>query len=201
MKNFFKENLALIVGVALPFLLAGLFFVAGSIAQQQVDDPRFALILIKDYYENPDLPWSIGIDKGRLAVSIRPIKDKDKANLSYMAVPAVYILEPGTENARKLDIPLDTATPGPVTSKDIETVNRSGRISTDLVAPDGYRFEYNSGYNGSLLGEIFGMRYASSSSTAYVLVKPPRRMAVKGLDALQNATFLGWIVPPDDPVP
>ncbi|HRC27418.1 MAG TPA: hypothetical protein PKX87_08320, partial [Alphaproteobacteria bacterium] len=63
MRSFFKENLALVTGLALPLLLIGFFVVAGSLSRATVPDPRHDLVFTIDYYKNMDnRPWTINLE-------------------------------------------------------------------------------------------------------------------------------------------
>lgn len=192
MNNFFKQNIALVVGIALPLLLAALFYVAGEVSQRTVPDPRYAVLFVKDYYDNTDVPWSIKVKDGKVDISISDTR-VNAQNYGWTK-PTLYILEPGKKSARKIAVEFDPDHRGPVTSPDLESVQKGAHISTDSSAPDGYRFEYDARSGGGLFREIFGGPGHRDSS--YALVNSSRRVGVlTPPDTLYSATFLGWVIP------
>lgn len=197
MWKFFKENVTLISGIALPVLLVILFYIFGEAAKKTVEDPRYAAVFVRDYYPNNDLPWTIKTEGGKIVASVRALKEGE--NIAGWTKPGLYVFDPKENVARRIELAFDTEKPGPATSPELDALNASGRIVDDPVSPDGYRFEYRSGYDGSLLGEVFGMR--SGRNSYYVLLKPPRTVPITAAEPLYSATFLGWVVPENGPQP
>lgn len=191
MKNFFKENIALIAGIALPFLLVAFFYIAEEIARRAVPDPLYAVVFVRDYYGNSGSPYQIRVENGRIVAEVKP--PEDNTNAQSWGKPELYVQEPGKRSARKIAINFDLSASGPVGSPDLDVLNAMGHISTDPTAPDGYGFDCNARYNGGLLGEVLSIR--GQRDSCYALIKPPRRIPITTPDPLYSANFLGWIIP------
>lgn len=188
MRSFFKENLALVTGLALPLLLIGFFVVAGSLSRATVPDPRHDLVFTIDYYKNMDnRPWTINLESGKIVIRKRKIARNETA---YSEAPRLYVFDHTTLSARKLDVDFSQVdSQGKVSSPALDSINKNAVLEGPL-APDGYRFDYVGYGHGGFLGDVFGM---SGPRSAYALVKDTRSIPIKGSEAFYNAEFIGWV--------
>lgn len=187
MKDFLKENIALVAGIALPIVLIAFFFIAERVAQETVPDPQYSALFAVNYNKSYDnQPYAIALEDGRLAIR----KTKDVKDNAYIQKPELYLFDRRTLFADKVEIDFDHPDKdGTISSPTLDALNRRA-ITPGPASPDGYRFEYDSRYRSGLFGEIFGMGHTSSY---YALVRPPRSIPVKGPQAIYQAEFLGWV--------
>lgn len=186
MKRFFKENITLFAGIALPLILIGFFLIAGQIGKTTVPDPQYDLVFAVDYYKNiENRLWNIDIESGKIVIRKRK-GDKNE----YSPLPRLYVFDRKTLSAARLDLDFEkTDSEGVLSSPLIESLNKRPLFPTP-VSPDGYRLEYF-GRNGTgMLGEIFGMR---GHPWYYVLAKGARTIPLKGQENLYNAEFIAWV--------
>ncbi len=188
MRSFFKENLALVTGLALPLLLIGFFVAAGSLGRATVPDPRHDAVFAVDYYKNMDnRPWTIALESGKIVIRKRKTTQNEAV---YGGAPRLYVFDHTTLSARKLDVDFDRVdAQGSVSSPTLDSVNKRTVLEGPL-APDGYRFDYVGYGSGGFLGDVFGM---SRSRSAYALVKDSRSIPVKGPEAFYNVEIIGWV--------
>ena len=186
MKQFFKENFVLAMGIALPLVLIVLFYIAGQVSRQAVADPQYDALFAVDYHDNASgNPYSIAVDNDKLVIKYRPASDQDR----HYAKPRLFRFDHETQQAKLIDIDFDAAEDGVVTDPDIAALNEN-KIDPNPSSPDGYQFEYS--YNsGGLFSEFFG---GYNSRNRYVLSKGPRRIPVQGSEPYWSAHFIGWVV-------
>ncbi|MCB9979249.1 MAG: hypothetical protein H6862_06575 [Rhodospirillales bacterium] len=186
MKTFFKENILLLCGIALPLILIGFFLVAGQIGKTSVPAPQYDLVFAVDYYKNSqNRQWDINLESGKIIIQKRKI-EKDGPD----TLPRLYVFNRRTLSAQRLDLDFDkTDSQGVLTDPLLENINKR-EILPGPIAPDGYRFEYAGNGGSGLLGEIFGM---SRRRWAYALVNGARTIPVKGDVSIYNAEIIAWI--------
>jgi len=192
MKRFLKENIALALGIALPLLLMAVFFIAGKAATVSVDDPRYDAIFVTNYYENlndPNQPWKIGVDDGKLAILFRPLPNTPHP--PYYNKPQIYRFNHDTLRAELIDINFDNVVDGKVSDPDIDALNAK-KLNPGPESPDGYRFEYHyRSSGGGVAGELFGFgRYRDST---YAMKKGPRAIMIEAPQPYYQAKLLAWV--------
>ena len=80
MKNWIKENLVLVIGLALPILLIVLFFVATVIPKMVSTPPKYEVLFsVQDYgYQNkPDYTIDFNVKNNQLMVKAKKTDGKD----------------------------------------------------------------------------------------------------------------------------
>lgn len=187
MKTFFKENIVLLCGIALPLILIGFFLVAGQIGKASAPDPQYDLVFVSSYYENSEnRPWNIALESGNILIQKRKI-ERDE----YATLPRLYLFDRKRLFAQKIDLDFDkTDSQGVLIDPLLEDINKR-ELLPGPVAPDGYRFEYIGNGGSGLLGNIFGM---SRRRWTYALINGARTIPVIGSDGgyIYNAQIIAW---------
>lgn len=183
MKEFLKENLVMIAGIALPLIVALIFFASIQIGKINIDPPQYKVLFLSgNYYNNP---YTVRIKNSQAFFKYTEPKNN---NHDYNR-PALYVYDPSKNASIEIDLPKlndDLAQ-----DEKIITFLKDEKITSNSTSPDGYRFEQNYHRNGNLITEIFGGGYRSRSS--YVLKK--KQNIVKVPNAPRYHTkFVGWIV-------
>lgn len=203
MKQWIKQNLVLLSGIALPVLLVGGFFILSNLPRQLADPPQYDFLLVGyryDYQHPANYYLSFEVRDGRLTGKVVP---KESGNAGYNRQTASiyrYIAAQNTFEEIEYDLPeglddLEKAVPLSLEQTSDLKLDKRTR------SPDGYVFEYL-GYRGrgGLLGEMFGMRRRYDSN--YVLKKDSAYfdLPVPSSDTWyqNNLHFIGWIVEEGD---
>ncbi len=187
MKNFFKENYALVAGIALPLALIAVFFLAGKASVMSVPAPQYDAVFATDYRPNQsNYPYRIGIDEGKL--NIRFLLPKTGNVPRYAREPTIYVFDHKSLYAKKIDIDFQNVVDGKVKDPELDALNRR-KINPDPISPDGYRFERNSRRSGGLFAGLFGRGHRSF----HVLRKGTRAVSVVGSKRFYSSHFIGWV--------
>ncbi len=190
MKNFIKENLVLLIGLALPVLLIVLFFVATVIPKMYSTPPQYEVLFsVQDYTSQNKQDYIVDFKVKNKQLMIKTKKADDK-NYSYNS-KKLMAYDAKTEVMREISIDESKFSDGAEILLE-ETKNMT--IDTAMVAPDGYMLE-NQGYSGTgLIGGLFGGGYRNHG---YRLKKG--NVGYK-INTQQNnyyydqLSFIGWVV-------
>ncbi len=190
MKNFIKENLVLLIGLALPVLLIVLFFVATVIPKMYSTPPQYEVLFsVQDYTSQNKQDYIVNFKVKNKQLMIKTKKADDK-NYSYNS-KKLMAYDAKTEVMREISIDESKFSDGAEILLE-ETKNMT--IDTAMVAPDGYMLE-NQGYSGTgLIGGLFGGGYRNHG---YRLKKG--NVGYK-INTQQNnyyydqLSFIGWVV-------
>lgn len=157
MLRFFKENFVLSLGVFLPVLLMGVFFVSAQLqappALKQADIRHD--IVFSDY----------GGTGGNTSVNASVFVEKDNLYVQYTRtqqgagnIPRLYIYEATSGKMRQLDFSPPDTTDESVFGRKIPVESARGlKIDTSLTSPDGFEFTYDRSYRGGggMINELF----------------------------------------------
>lgn len=184
MKDFFKENFVLAIGITLPLILIAIFYIAGQTARISVEDPKYSALFATNYHpSNKDYPYSIFLDDGKITVNYRETKNP------HYQIPKLFIFDHKTLLAEELPIDFHNVENGRVVSPTIDDLNLRKFIK-GTKSPDGYSFEYHHRSSGGLVTELFGYnRYR----TYHALKNGPRAIPIKGTHNYYGASFIAWI--------
>lgn len=191
MKNFIKENLVLVIGLALPVLLIVLFFAATVIPKSFGTPPQYEMLFTTvkyDYQNKPDYMLDFNVKNNQLMVKAKKNEDKNNYGSNLKKLMAY---DGKTETVREISIDTSKFTDG------MELVleeTKSLTIDTSAVSPDGYTLE-GPNYGGSgLVSGLFGGGYRNSGfrlKKGSVGYKVPNQQADYYYNQLQ---FVGWII-------
>lgn len=196
-KTFFKENIELVVALALPLLLILCFAGWRAMTTLSTQPPQTDFLILTGYndYRSPFL-FNVNED-GELDVIRRySYKDGNRTETYYnnhdLHLWRVYAEDMSVEEIALPTIqdekPLDAPREELIEVKALSDM----KLSTRMPGPDGYMFSgARNNYDGNLMLEIFGYRHSKSLS----IEKDGRRIPIKGLQDIgrYNAKFIGWI--------
>ena len=189
MKSWIKENLVLVIGLALPLLLIVLFFVATVIPKMVSTPPQYEVLFsVQDYgYQNkPDYTFDFKVKNQQLMVKVKKTDGKD----NYYNSKKLMAYDAKNEVMREITIDAGQFTADAEILLE-ETKNMT--IDTAMVAPDGYLMENQSYGNNGLIGGLFG----GGRNNGYRLKKG--NVGYK-INTLQNnyyydqLHFIGWVL-------
>lgn len=195
MKQFVKENLAIVAAIVLPLVLVALFALSSVVMRTVVADPQHDFLVATNYYGGSNEAFYFDVVQNRLKISYSfPVQVNgiyQNGNISRLwrvRVPAMTVEEiplvpppRGQDNTDGQRIPVDI--PG---VSDLQVLSQQ-------PAPDGYTFQQSYDYyNSNLMREVFGG--GSGSERAPAIMKDGRVVAVRNLGgAAYNTHFVGWI--------
>jgi hypothetical protein len=194
--KFFKDNLALVVGLTLPVVMMLGFLIASSLPEQLSDPPKFDLVFsVPDYQAPPTVP-----------VSVRLIVKDGMLKAQYTKLPQgqgygngwrkLYLYETGSRKVRQLEFGLPTDVDA-ITGTREDTVASTAtlRLDTTVQSPDGYELSYGDGGGGGLLGELFFRpRYSNEPRLRKGGSSVPLGSAGQAPFTYGSAEFVGWVV-------
>ena len=190
MKNFIKENLVLVIGLALPVLLIVLFFVATVIPKAYNTPPQYEMlfsVVNYNYQNRPDFDMSFSVKNQQLMVKPKKIEGKD----NYNNTKKLMAYDGKTETMREIAIDDSKLSDG-ATMVLAET--QSMTIDAATISPDGYVLE-GPNYNGNgLVGGLFGGGYRNQG---YRLKKGSIGYKIsnqQGNYYYDQMQFIGWVV-------
>ena len=196
MKNWFKENLVLAVGLTLPLLLIVLFFVASVLPKSMGTPPQHEMLFTTMKYEyesSSDYLLDFYVKNTQLMVKAKKNDDKGK-NFNSKRLMAY---DGKTETVREIAIDTSKLADASKLGDGVEVVldeTKNFSIDTSPTSPDGYTLEGSNYGSSGLVGGLFGGGYRNNGyrikkgSIAYKLVNTPVDYYY---DQMQ---FIGWVV-------
>ena len=198
MKQFLKDNLAIVAAIALPLILVIVFALSTLVVNRIVADPQYDFLIATNFYGGSNEAFYFDVVQNRLKVSYSfPTKINgtyQNGNISRlwrvrvpaMTVEAISLVPPPRGNDDD---------DGKRVSIEIPGVSDLQIISTQ-PAPDGYSFQQSYDYyDTNLMREVFGAGNRRDPVSA--IVKDGRAVPVKNLEGTPyssyNAHFIGWI--------
>jgi hypothetical protein len=189
MKNWLKENLVLVIGLALPVLLITLFFVATVLPKSFGTPPQYELLFTTakyDYQNKPEYVIDFNVKNNKLMVKSKKY-DENYNNASRL----LMAYDAKTEVVREIKIDESKINEG---SEILLEETKNMELDTSLISPDGYTLE-GPNYNSSgLLGGLFGGGYRNSGfriKKGNVGYKVPQHQPDYYYSDLK---FIGWVV-------
>ncbi len=200
MGKWIKQNLVLLIGILLPVLLVGGFFVMSHIPRLLAEPPMLDFLLVAYRYDNQnqrDFHLSFEVRDGKLNGSVIP---KGQGNANYNRQYAAIFRYKAKDNSFD-EIPYELPDGLQAIEESISfLIDETNDLKLDKSkqSPDGYSFEYR-GYSGrgGLLGEIFGMghryqsNYVLNNNGAYVNLPKP---GANPYYYQHDLHFMGWVI-------
>lgn len=168
MKQFLKENVVLVAGVALPLALMLVFYIAGAVTRASVADPQYDMVFAADYLG----PWQIGLEENALTIHYTAA---GKLPSSYVPGPRLYLFDHKTMTVEPLSINYNHIVNGVVQDPVIEKLN-THILSAEHTSPDGYHLA-DGDYSGGLVSELFDF---GNNRNTIVLRKQSRTIPLAG---------------------
>ncbi len=156
MKDFVRNNLMIVVSVALPLLVVAFFAVATLLPRAAVEPPAWNLIFAMQTAPNraplEPLQFTVDVANGRLRARAWPADPPIRQGLPRIFE---YVSADGTLRETSLELPDGfEAAPGGTSIPVPDYADRE--IVSTLTAPDGWRFDASYRSGGGLFRELFG---------------------------------------------
>lgn len=138
MKAFLKENMVLAAGIALPLLLALIFFGATQMGKATIDPPRYSVIFAADYYHNNNnYPYNLVIEKDQLRFVYIPPEEKDSYH--NWQKPRLFVYNPVKNESHEVALP-NIKDKKKKIDEVIEDIHAQ-KLSSLKESPDGFVFD------------------------------------------------------------
>lgn len=191
MTKFLRENAALALGAALPIVVVLFFVLATQLPKAYVAPPAYDVLILSQ--NNP-----IGLQRMRVDVRVEGDQLRARAyqpdyagnGAAYGIVPRLFLWDHDSQRVRELALQLPEGESFANGTEVVVSDLVGRRISTAVVAPDGYSYT-TTGYDGGLFGLFFdrdGPRAVLEKEGAV------QRITLPGDAPYWGAQFLGWIV-------
>jgi hypothetical protein len=193
MKDFMRDNLMIVVSVALPLVVVVLFALATLVPNWLVEPPQYNFLMAAD---GPgyggELPVRLEFVVTDGALALRAFKLPEGAR-AY--APRLFEFEAGAQTVREIEVhlPEDLAALGDGAPIALPVL-AGRRVDRGLEAPDGYVFERRETGGGGLFTGLFGAsrgRYAARLRKDGAVVRIHAPIEGPGYD--YNLRFLGWV--------
>ncbi len=196
--KFFRENVILLAGIALPVLMMVGFLVASSLPQGVSNPPQYDLVFfVDDYSASPatvPVAAKLVVRNGRLVAQYTPLPADNPYGGG--AWKKIYRYEAATRTIREIPFPFPADVVSITTLRE-EPVPEllSVRLDTRLQAPDGYELA-NDDYRGNgLIGDLFWRSGSGRPRLRNGTSSVPLDLATDTLSySYSNVQFLGWVV-------
>lgn len=200
MKQFLKDNIAIVAAIALPVILVLVFALSSMAVSRSVPDPKYDFLIATNYNGGTNESYYYDVVQNQLRISYTfPVKVpnggyqyNNVSRLWRVRVPAMTIEEitlvpparwSNVEDGQR--VPLDVPALAGL------------HVSSAQPAPDGYVFQqsYDS-YDSNLMMELFsgsGSRYRNVCA----VVKDHRAVPIKSMNGEYNSYnthFVAWIL-------
>lgn len=193
-KDLFKENLVLVIGLTLPLILILLFFVATVLPKSMAEPPQFVMLFSTSQYgaQNP-LPYSISFVVKEGALKARISKNDTKNNNYYTRRLLAY--DGKTDSVREIAYDVSKMDGAANGSEIVIDETRNMDIDTSNKAPDGYAFDGPSYNHGGLVPELFVSGHRNRGprvKKGMVAYKVPN--ITNNYYYYGDVQFIGWVV-------
>jgi hypothetical protein len=189
MNSWIKQNIVLVIGMALPLLLIVLFFLATVLPKSLSTPPQYPLLFTVAKYEGshrPEFSLSFNVKNKRLMVTSKKNDDQNNYNITKLIA-----YDAKNETVHEIIVDASQLKPG------VETPVAEAQqmvIDTSTLSPDGYTLEGPSYSGGGLVGGLFGGGYSNSHyrlKKGAVAYKVPNQQRDYYYNQLQ---FVGWMI-------
>jgi len=199
-KDFFRENLVLIVGLTLPVLLMLGFLIATTLPPLG-DPPKYDLIFTtQDYRGSANLPVTVQLIVRDGVLKAQYVKWEPAPNTyAFNNVwKKLYVYEARTQRVRELPfgLPADIEKISSV-REDVVEATQGMRMDTTLKAPDGYELAHEGYRYRGLVNEIFWNFNGSSNRMRLRKGATSFPLSTGRSDPYfhyGDAAFVGWVV-------
>ena len=190
MKIFLRNNFVLIGGIALPLVLALVFFIAANMQMRDAEPPRSSVVYAINYQPNNELnPWHLAVNQNLLYASYAKPEKHGRTCCFNGMTPVIHVYDPVTGQDRHFDLPpFDNQKLAPTPVPGMKEI----KIDTSSESPDGFTFEPDEMNDGNLITELFGGGNGPRGRK-YILRKGHTHMTVPEAPAY-NTELIGWVV-------
>lgn len=204
LNNFIKQNLALVLGIALPVVLMLAFMIAAAVPNMLAAPPHYDMLF--SINARPDgstaqipLDVTLRVHDHKLIATYRPRKKNANGQYDYGTWRRLYLYDAKAQTVRPLDFPLpdDAFTMTKAESRPVASAKEL-TLNTTAESPDGYVFENGNYGGGGFMGDLFwnGSRYREPQlvkGSAHV----PLKINQPHYYYYYDADFIGWVTAQD----
>jgi hypothetical protein len=188
MKRILKENLVLIIGIALPIFLVIVFYLAAVLPKILVKSPKIDFLYLTTAYPHDGITTEI--KEGTLKIWITP-----EVRKGSLPMPRLFRFSAKTLTSTEIPISLSTA-PGIMIAKKQEELIipeiKDLKLDTQEMGPDGYKAETSFPSAGSVVN-----LFLLNTKRTLLISKNGNVIHVsdeKNMDGYKSVKFLGWIL-------
>ena len=109
MNKFLRENLVLVVAIALPLVVLGLYMLANYVPQKLADPPKYDLLLTSDYNYNAGgknkLPLRLSIENGKVIAKLYALYTREATDITNS--PTLFRFNAAQQNLSSVPIDID----------------------------------------------------------------------------------------------
>jgi hypothetical protein len=192
MKAFIRDNLLIVISIALPLLVIILFALASIIPNLMATPPKYDLLLSLHDRAVPNssqIRYNFVVKDGQLKADLSKL---DKTN--YQGNPRLFLYQHTSGVVKEIgfQIPADLGDFSDRTEVDVpEFIGR--KLSSVLLAPDGYEFRGRRS-GGGMMTELFGGR-RNRTDISIVNGGAAVRLRLPDTDYwYNNVRFVAWVV-------
>lgn len=191
-RTFLRQNVVMVLGVVLPFLVILAFLLAQGITTARVPAPTYRAVFALVPYYGDDNPFEIDTDNGMLTVEYNASK-RAQAYRDSRAALNIYVFDPTAGTTEKYEIaPPFNAPENEAVSVILPAPLLKMQINPVRQAPDGYKFERVDRNGAILFSEFFGTHYRGST---FALKHAGRTVLIPSIDEYGKDILIGWVKP------
>ncbi len=191
MPQIIKENITLIIALALPILLALFFMAARHVSEVNTEPPQYNFLVATG---SGSVDFKI-IDGQLISTFTYPEKN-NRGHYNYRNAPDLYQVNVKTMIAEKVPLPLPANWRNPPGALEGNAVDMflpgisDKEWSAAMISPDGYDFGRLERYDYNLMTEIFS---GSHRRRGYGITKNGRIEKIRGLpESSYNLRLIAW---------
>lgn len=193
MKNFIKENIVLVVGLAFPLLLILVFMASTVIPKAMSVPPQYEMLFttrVYDYQNTTDYWLDYAVRNQQLVIKVT---QRDGKNLNH-DLKRLMAYDAKTDTVREITFDAEKVVASATDGVAILHETEHMVIDTAIVSPDGYTLSGPSYGGGGMVGGMFGGGYRDSGfrlKKGTVSYKIPNTQQHYYYNQLQ---FIGWVI-------
>jgi len=154
--KFVKDNLVLVIGLALPVLLMAGYLAVSALPDGFADPPRYDLVFSSNDYPSTPVPINVRLivkDGALVAQYTRPPGQQG----SFGVWKKLFVFEASSRRVRQLTFGFPADMAAIEGTREEAVASAVGLVlDTTLQSPDGYELAYGDRRGGGLLVELFG---------------------------------------------
>jgi hypothetical protein len=154
--KFVRDNLVLVIGLALPVLLMAGFLAVSALPDGFADPPQYDLVFSSNDYPSTPVPINVRLivkDGGLVAQYSRPPGQQG----SFGVWKKLFVFEASSRRVRQLTFGFPADMASIEGTREEPVASAVGLVlDTTLQSPDGYELAFGDRRGGGLLLELFG---------------------------------------------
>lgn len=193
MKQFIRNNWALILGLSLPILMVLGLFLLNYLPKLWVLPPKYNVLYVMYAYGNDNRASTVLVNNGKLEIK-SGTKEKNIQNLQN---PQLFLFDVQKKTSKEIIIPANAYSDNSnQTLPLILPVLENATLHTAVLAPDGYSI-VEPGVSGGGMAPLFFDFSGGDRNNLFVLQKNGNTVFIpKPIDKYySDKHFLGWIIP------